>query len=181
MIRVVLSALLLLALLPLNGQQLRPLNANDRLAPPAKGSVAAELQKAMPCGEPVELPGITRVIVGERALLRIDLDTAGLGSNLEDIRCTGCDEAAFGTVRMRNDTVTYDPLPGVVQGFDTLTFTVCAAGGQVCSEPTRIIILAQRPGRTIDLERRTVGPEEAIEILVPDADLASPLTCRSLE
>ncbi len=84
------------------------------------------------------------------------------------------------TVTLRNDTLNYDPDADVEQGLDTLKFIACTAEG-VCTDTATIIVLVQRPGRTINLTARTVDPGDTLFLRVPDDQLPGGLDCRILE
>ncbi|PPK87783.1 putative secreted protein (Por secretion system target) [Neolewinella xylanilytica] len=158
----------------LAAQQIVPLAEHAQLRrggdPPAPAAL-------MTCENP-DLSGIERIVAGAFNTIRVELDTAGLGSDLTDYRCIGCDEAAFGTVELRNDTVVYTSLPGVGQGLDTLGFTVCSA--TVCADTTTLVFLVQREGRTIELGNQLIEPESSTEIIVPEPELPGGAFCRTI-
>ena len=158
----------------LTAQQIVPLAEHAQLWRAGNESAPSAL---LTCENP-ELPGVERIIAGAFNTIRIELDTAGLGSDLTDYRCIGCAEAAYGTVELVTDTVTYTSLPGVEQGLDTLGFTVCSA--TVCSDTTYLVFLVQREGRTIDLGDQLVEPESTTEIIVPEPELPGGAFCRTI-
>jgi hypothetical protein len=130
------------------------------------------------CGNP-DLTGIDPVILGQDRTVRIDLDTAGLGSDLTDYRCVGCDDLRFGTVTVSRDTVIYRPNSDVEQGLDTIGLTVCSPGG-VCADTVQRVFLVRRPGRTIDLGVQPLEPGQATEVLLPEPELPGGAVCRML-
>jgi hypothetical protein len=139
---------------------------------------AVEPQGLVDCGNP-DLTGIDLVVLGQDRTVRIDLDTAGLGSDLNDYRCIGCDELRFGSVTLRSDTVIYRPNVAVEQGLDTIGLTVCSPGG-VCADTVSRVFLVRRPGRTIELGIQSLGPGELAEVVVPDDALPGGTVCRTL-
>ena len=172
-----LTAFLLLLSASLAAQRIVPLQeeAAQRHAPSATAAVALRTASC----EGVELPGIERLVTGEGRELRIDLDTTGLGSDLTDYRCTGCETARFGTVSLRDDTLSYTANAGVEQGFDTLALTVCSPSG-VCADTLEVVVLVQRPGRTIQLGNQLVLPESVTEVVVPADSLPGGAVCRTI-
>ncbi|NJB86862.1 hypothetical protein GGR26_002639 [Lewinella marina] len=168
--------LFVLLLSPLAAQRIVPLAEHAQLFDGRPGVAASGL---VVCGDP-ELPGVERIISGGDRSVRIDLDTAGLGSDLTDYRCIGCDDLNFGTVLLRSDTVVYTALPGVVQGLDTLGLTVCSPRG-VCSDTTQLVVLVQRAPRTVELGNRLVAPESTTAIRIPaDSLLPGGAFCRTI-
>lgn len=156
-------------------QRFVPLMENEQL----RTSTKERPIKKMACGT-FDLVGIEQITVGESRSLRVDLDTVGLGSDLDSFLCDGCTEARFGTVELRSDTVIYTPNPEVQQGLDTFSLQVCSPGG-VCSEPATLIVLVQRPGRTVELGNQVLAPQERTEVAVPDGDLPGGAVCRDIE
>ncbi|WP_116106283.1 T9SS type A sorting domain-containing protein [Lewinella sp. IMCC34191] len=169
-----LLSLLLACSAGLAAQQIVPLAEHAQLLDGRPRHAPAGLQT---CEDP-DLPGIERILAGAGSTVRIDLDTAGLGSDLNDYRCIGCDEANFGTVELRNDTVIYTALPDVEQGLDTVGFTVCSA--TVCADTTFLVLLVQRAGRTIELGNQLVTPESFTEVSVPEPELPGGAFCRTI-
>ena len=169
-----LTSLLLVLAASLTGQQIVPLAGHPQQQSRPYADVPPAL---MTCANP-DLPGIERVVTGAGSTVRIDLDTAGLGSDLTDYRCIGCDDLRFGTVSLRADTVSYTSLPGVSQGLDTIGLTVCSA--TVCADTTFLVFLVQRPGRTIDLPGRLLRPDSTAEVPLPDTELPGGAFCRTL-
>ncbi len=88
-----LLCLLIFSFATVSAQEIRPLGGHDALRPTPGKHVA--VQTKMDCGDP-DLSAFERVIAGDSAVLRIDLDTAGLGTFVNDIRCFGCDDTDFG-------------------------------------------------------------------------------------
>ena len=166
--------LLVTVCVTLTAQQIVPLAENAALRRTSAGPVIAALAT---CEDP-DLPGIERVVAGGLNTVRVDLDTAGLGSDLTDYRCIGCDDLAFGTVELRSDTVLYTSLPDVDQGLDTVGFTVCSAS--VCADTTYLVFLVQREGRTIELGNQLLDPEGRTEIIVPEPELPGGAFCRTI-
>ena len=166
----------LLASTGLVAQTIVPLMEQAELRRPATETV---LDFRMACGDVIELPGVERITTGSDRTLRVDLDTVGLGSDLNDYRCIGCETARFGTAELRNDTVIYTARVGVEQGFDTLALTVCSPQG-VCADTVELVVLVQRPGRTVQLGNQLVLPESTTEILVPADSLPGGAVCRTI-
>ena len=164
--------LLLCAGLP--GQRIVPLG---EIAEQREHPYAAPVLARAGCTDP-DLPGIERILTGAGSSVRVDLDTAGLGSDLNDYRCIGCDELRFGSVRLSADTVIYTANAGVEQGLDTVGFTVCSA--TVCADTTYLTFLVQRPGRTLDLGNQLIEPDSLGEVLLPESDLPGGVFCRTL-
>ena len=158
----------------LSAQQIVPLAEHIELRRVDEGPVPAALAT---CEDP-DLPGIERVVSGGLNTVRVDLDTAGLGSDLNDYRCIGCDDLAFGTVTISSDTVLYTSLPDVEQGLDTVGFTVCSAS--VCADTTYLVFLVQREGRTIELGNQLLDPEARTEIILPEPELPGGAFCRTI-
>ena len=158
----------------LAAQQIVPLTERIELQRAGADPVPAALAT---CEDP-DLPGIERVVAGDLNPVRVDLDTAGLGSDLNDYRCIGCDDLTFGTVEIRTDTVLYTSLPDVDQGLDTVGFTVCSAS--VCADTTYLVFLVQREGRTIELGNQLLEPEARTEIIVPEPELPGGAFCRTI-
>ena len=169
-----LPLLLFLAAAPLAAQRLVPLADNPALfsgRPPAPAALAT-------CQNP-DLTGVQRVVSGADGSLRIQLDTAGLGSDLTDYRCIGCDDLDFGTVELNLDTLLYTADAGVEQGFDTLGVTVCSPQG-VCSDTTAFVFLVQRPGRTVELGNALVAPDSRTTVNVDAGALPGGAFCRTI-
>ncbi|CAH0998733.1 hypothetical protein LEM8419_00079 [Neolewinella maritima] len=168
----------LLATCGLAAQTIVPLQERAELRRASAGPAQA-VDFRMACGDVAELPGVERLISGQNRMLRVDLDTTGLSSDLTDYRCIGCSTARFGTAELRGDTVLYTATAGVVQGFDTLGLTVCSPQG-VCADTVDLVVLVQRPGRTVQLGNRLVVPETTTSIVVPADSLPGGTVCRSL-
>ncbi|MGB3799953.1 MAG: hypothetical protein WA952_09055, partial [Lewinella sp.] len=98
-----LFTLLLACSAGLAAQQIVPLAEHAQLLDPRNRPVPSGLQT---CEDP-DLPGIERVLSGAGSTVRIELDTVGLGSDLTDYRCIGCDDLRFGSLKLLNDTVIY--------------------------------------------------------------------------
>ena len=161
----------------LGAQRIVPLMERAELR--SASAAAAEVAFRAACGD-VELPGVERIMTGEGRELRIDLDTTGLGSDLTDYRCIGCEDTRFGTVTIQNDTVVYTANAGVVQGFDTVGLTVCSPSG-VCADTLELVVLVQRPGRTIQLGNQLVATESVTTVSVPADSLPGGAVCRTIE
>lgn len=144
-----------------------------------EGKRQQELNARIVCGDE-ELPGIERLINGQSRTLRIDLDTVGLGSDLNDYRCIGCIDLNFGSVTINSDTVSYTANSGVEQGLDTIGLTVCSAATEVCADTVELVVLVQRPGRIIELGDRVILPGARVPATVPDAMLPGGTFCRTI-
>ncbi len=173
--RILLPVFVLLALGGLHAQRIVPLMEHPQLQ---EGPRPAEVSFRAECGNP-DLPGIERILTSGSRAVRIDLDTVGLGSGLSDYRCIGCSTARYGTVTLSADTVRYTPFPDVEQGLDTLNFFVCSPGG-VCSDTVPLILLVQRPGRTIELGNQLVPPGTRVQVDVPADSLPDGAVCRTI-
>ncbi|THH37736.1 T9SS type A sorting domain-containing protein [Neolewinella litorea] len=168
--------LLLLLLAPLGAQHIVPLMEHAQLFDGRTQTLPAGLAV---CGE-VDLPGVERIVAGGNNSVKIDLDTAGLGSDLTDYRCIGCETLDFGTVVLRSDTVIYTAFPGTVQGLDTIGLTVCSPRG-VCADTTELVFLVQRASRQVELGNVLLQPESVIDLTVPtDSLLPGGAFCRTI-
>ncbi|WP_116127733.1 T9SS type A sorting domain-containing protein [Lewinella sp. IMCC34183] len=169
-----LPLLLFLVAAPVAAQRLVPLLETAEL----RGDRAPLPAALVTCGNP-DLPGVERIVTGENRTVRIELDTAGVGSDLIDYRCIGCDDLVYGSVELRLDTVTYTALPGVEQGLDTIGVTVCAPSG-VCSDTTQLVFLVQRAGRTIELGNQLVQPDGEVRVNLTANALPGGAACRTI-
>ncbi len=169
-----LPVLLLLALGGLPAQRIVPLQEHVQLRPAHREVVSFRAE----CGNP-DLPGIERILTSGQRTVRIDLDTVGLGSDLTDYGCIGCATARFGTVTLTADTILYTPFPDVEQGLDTLNLFVCSPGG-VCSDTVPLILLVQRPGRTVELGNQLILPGTRVRVNVPGDSLPGGAVCRTI-
>ena len=167
----------LLATTGLAAQTIVPLMERAELRHPRQQS--ENINFRMACGEEVALPGVERVVTGANGMLRVDLDTVGLGSDLTDYRCIGCSTARFGTAQLQGDTVVYTANANVEQGFDTLGLTVCSPQG-VCADTVELVVLVQRPGRTIQLGNQLIVPDSTVNITVPADSLPGGAVCRTI-
>ncbi|MCP9236918.1 T9SS type A sorting domain-containing protein [Lewinella sp. JB7] len=170
-----LPILLLAGLQSLTAQRIVPLMEQPQLHDARRGTTVAA--RAV-CGEP-ELEGVERIVTGEAGTIKIDLDTVGLGSDLNDYRCIGCTTTRYGTAVLRSDTILYTPNPDVQQGLDTLGLTVCSPGG-VCADTVQLVILVQRPGRTIELGNRLIAPGTIDTVGIPTDELPGGAVCRTI-
>ena len=168
------TCLLLLLCAGISAQRIVPLG---EIAEQREHPYTAPVMGLAGCTDP-DLPGVERILTGAGSTVRVDLDTAGLGSDLTDYRCIGCDELRYGSVRLSVDTVFYTANAGVEQGLDTVGFTVCSA--TVCADTTYLTFLVQRPGRTLDLGNQLIQPDSVSEVLLPENELPGGVFCRTL-
>lgn len=130
------------------------------------------------CGT-FELEDLVRVLPGETELVRIGLDTIGLGNNLT-YTCTGCAAIGFGIVSFDNDTLSFAADAGAEEELVELSFTACNAEGSCAPELLRTV-LVQRAGTTIDLGSFAVNPSDILDVDIPLGNLPNPTFCRTVE
>lgn len=130
------------------------------------------------CGT-FELEDLIRVLPSETELIRIDLDTTGLGDNLI-YTCSDCAAIGFGTVTFDNDTLSFAADAGAEEELVELRFTACNTAGDCAPELIRTV-LVQRTGTTTDLGSFAVNPSEILDVDIPLGNLPNPTFCRTVE
>ena len=93
---------------------------------------------------PISKPGATYVEAGQKALIKIVIDTTGLGSAPGNFVCTNCTSASFGIATLFGDTLSYIALPNVEAGQDDIRIEFCNPNG--CKSTTYTLI-SKRKGR----------------------------------
>lgn len=159
----------------LSAQKIVPLAGYDFLRPTGKDASLA--QPKMDCSNLMP-DGLIQVTAGDSVNLSIDVDTSGFGAGSGFV-CQNCSELNAGSVTTTSNRITYYANSSTVQALDTLNLTFCNVNGDSCSSVETLILLVQRPAQTFDFPVETLGPQERIEIIVPDHNLPGEVICRA--
>ncbi|MEM9835313.1 MAG: T9SS type A sorting domain-containing protein [Bacteroidota bacterium] len=144
-----------------------PLQQTDKLRP-------ADPTK-MDCDP--DLFGVNVLTAGDSVVLTIEADTVGFPDSSRYF-CLNCDSLSGGTIREMNEGLIYFSDVDVEQTLDTLEIAFCKPSGDSCTFSETAIVLVQRAVRAFAFPIQVLGPQERVEVVVPEADLPGGLSCR---
>ncbi len=106
------------------------------------------------------------VIAGESIIVKIEIDTAGLGTGVGSYSCLGCQNLAFGAATVSGDTLRYNALPNVEGGKENIRVQFCK--GSNCRTRTYRIV-AKRENLKHFQRSVKIGTDSSVLVLANES------------